>query len=159
MITDGQVVTLAYVLKSAQGDVLDQSDPAQPFAYMHGFGQIVPGLESFLEGKTVGFKGHVDIKAADGYGDEIPEMKIKVDRKQFPADFVPEAGQRVSAQGGPEPIVFLIEKVEDDVVHLNANHPLAGQSLHFDVEVVGTRAATAEEKDHGHVHGAGGHHH
>jgi FKBP-type peptidyl-prolyl cis-trans isomerase SlyD len=159
MIKQGQVVTLGYVLKSSTGEVLDQSNPAQPFLYLHGAGQIVPGLENALEGKAIGYKGLVTVKPAEGYGEEIPELKIQVERSAFPADMDPQPGMRVSAQGGPQPLVLTIEKVEGTKVFLNGNHPLAGQTLFFDVEILSSREATQEERDHGHVHGDGGHHH
>jgi len=160
MISEGKIVTLAYTLKSSKGELLDQSDPQAPFLYLQGAGQIVPGLENALEGKSIGYKGQVVVSPEDGYGPEIPELKVKVERSAFPADFDLQPGLQVSAQGGPQPIVFTIEKVEGASVYLNGNHPLAGQTLNFEVEVLGAREATPEEIEHGHAHGEGsGHDH
>ena len=158
-IADNKVVTLSYVLKSSTGEVLDESSAADPFVYLHGHGQIVPGLEDALAGKASGYKGKVEVTPAEGYGEEINELKISVGRGQFPPDMNPEPGMRVRAQAGDQPVTFVIEKIEGDTVHLNGNHPLAGQTLYFDVEVTDVRDASLDEISHGHAHGAGGHQH
>ena len=152
MITEGKVVSLAYTLTSDQGDVLDQATAQHPFAYLHGHNQIVPGLENALEGKEAGFRQTVVLSPDQGYGPEVPQLRTVVDRAAFPPDMNPVAGQHVRAQAGEDSIVFLIEKVEGEQIHLNGNHPLAGQTLHFDVEVLNLRDATTEELEHGHAH-------
>ncbi len=157
MIADGKVVTLHYTLKNDGGEVLDESTKEHPFAYIHGSGQIVPGLESALSGAKTGDKKDVTVTAEEGYGEINPELEFKVERSNFPADKELEEGMQFTAEmkdGRQHP--FTIVKLEGDDVHINGNHPLAGETLHFAVEVGPIRDATDEEKSHGHVHGEGG---
>lgn len=159
MIAKGKVVSLAYILKNAGGEVLDEGGSENPFAYMHGMSQIVPGLENALEGLNRGDKKSVTVEPKDGYGDFDQALLAQVSRGQFPPQVKLEAGMQF--EGGEEgrQMVFTIDKIEGDTVFINGNHPLAGQKLFFDVEVLEIRDATAEEMSHGHVHGPGGHHH
>lgn len=159
-IQNGSVVNLAYTLKNSEGDVLDQATGTDPFTYLHGAQQIVPGLESALSGLKSGDKKSVKIAPADGYGEVDPSLKLTVNRTQFPAgmDIKPGMQFETQTQDG-HGILFTVEGVNGEKVSIDGNHPLAGQTLHFDVEVLGVRDATAEEKAHGHVHGPGGHHH
>ena len=160
MIKKDSVVSLRYILKNKNGEELDRSENATPLAYMHGYGQIVPGLENVLEGLAVGDKKEVTVTPQEGYGEVQPELKMKVGRDKFPADVNIERGMQFSSKmedGGEIP--FTVLAIEGDDVLLDGNHPLAGETLHFSVEVVEVRSATAEELQHGHVHGAGGHHH
>jgi FKBP-type peptidyl-prolyl cis-trans isomerase SlyD len=160
MIKNGKVVDLAYSLKNAEGEVLDKADQADPFTYLHGASQIVPGLESALEGLKVGDKKDVTVSPADGYGEINPELKLTVKRDQFPKDAQIEEGMQFETQTPDgQGIVFTIEAIEGDQVSIDGNHPLAGQSLHFAVEVLSMRDATEEEVSHGHAHGPDGHHH
>jgi FKBP-type peptidyl-prolyl cis-trans isomerase SlyD len=156
MIKSGTVVKLSYSLKNSEGEVLDQSDAKDPFLYMHGSHQIVPGLETALEGLKVGDKKAVVVAPAEGYGELDPGLKLTVDRKQFPPEAELETGMQFQTQNG---VVFTVEAIEDGQVKIDGNHPLAGVTLHFDVEVLEVREATAEELDHGHAHGGDGHHH
>lgn len=161
MIQEGKVVGLAYALKDSKGKLLDQSSGTDPFVYIHGVGQIVPGLEEALEGLKIGDKKDVVVQPEAGYGEVNPGLKMTVKRSQFPGAAQIEAGMQFQAQspdGGPG-MIFTIASVDGEDVTIDGNHPLAGQSLHFSVEVLSIRDATAEEKDHGHVHGEGGHHH
>ena len=160
MIKKDSVVSLSYILKNENGEELDRSDNVNPLAYMHGHGQIVPGLENVLEGLAVGDKKEVTVTPQEGYGEVQPELKMKVGRDKFPADMNIERGMQFSSkmEDGRE-IPFTVQTIEGDDVLLDGNHPLAGETLHFSVEVVEVRSATAEELQHGHVHGAGGHHH
>ena len=160
MIKKDSVVSLSYILKNENGEELDRSDNVNPLAYMHGHGQIVPGLENVLEGLAVGDKKEVTVTPQEGYGEVQPELKIKVSRDKFPADVNIERGTQFSSKmedGRETP--FTVQAIEDGAVMLDGNHPLAGETLHFSVEVVEVRLATAEELQHGHVHGAGGRHH
>jgi len=160
VISDGKVVNLIYALANAQGEVLDQSDREAPFTYLHGGEQIVPGLEEALNGLKVGDKKKVVVEPADGYGELNPDLKLSVSRAQFPGKVDIEVGMQFETQT-PEghDVVFTIEAIEGDKVKIDGNHPLAGQTLHFDVEVLSMRDATDEEKEHGHAHGEDGHHH
>ena len=160
MITKGKVVSLAYSLKNKDGEVLDQGDKNDPFAYLHGMNQIVPGLEKALEGLKKGDKKSVEIDPKDGYGEYDKALLVQVSKTQFPPSVQLREGMQFEG-GAPDgaPLVFTIEKIETETVTVNGNHPLAGETLFFDVEVVEVRDATDDELTHGHAHGAGGHHH
>ena len=160
MIKKDSVVSLSYILKNEYGEELDRSETAIPLAYMHGHGQIVPGLESVLEGLAIGDKKEVTVTPQEGYGEVQPQLKMKVSRNKFPADVNIEPGMQFSSkiEDGRE-IPFTVQVIEDGAVMLDGNHLLAGETLHFSVEVVEVLPATTEELQHGHVHGAGGHHH
>jgi len=159
-IKSGKVVDLAYQLTNSKGDVLDEADKNDPFTYLHGAQQIVPGLETALEGSKVGDKKKVSVQPEDGYGDVNPDLKLVVNRTQFPANAKIEQGMQFETHTPDgQGIIFTVEAVNGDKVHIDGNHPLAGQTLHFDVEVLKIRDATEEELSHGHVHGDGGHHH
>jgi len=155
----GMVVTMHYTLTDDSGDVLDSSRGNEPLAYLHGHGNIIPGLEKALEGKTAGHQSKVTIAPAEGYGEVNPEAIFEAPREHFPPEMELSAGQRVVAEGPNGPITLTVIKLTDKGALLDANHPLAGKTLHFDVEVMEVRDATQEEITHGHVHGAGGHHH
>ncbi len=159
-IEKGRVVDLDYSLHLGDGKVVDQSEPGEPLTYLHGEGEIVPGLESALEGAQVGERKQVVVPPADGYGDHDPGGIQRVPRQAFPADFQPEVGMELSAHGpdGDE-VAFVIQGVEPDAVTIDLNHPLAGKTLHFDVTVREVRAATPDELEHGHAHGPEGHEH
>jgi FKBP-type peptidyl-prolyl cis-trans isomerase SlyD len=160
MIANGKVVNLAYTLTDSEGEVLDQADANEPFAYMHGSAQIIPGLESALVGLKQGDKKKVTVEPANGYGELNPDLKLTVKRTQFPADAELETGMQFETQTPDgHSIVFTVEEIEGDTVTIDGNHPLAGETLTFDVEVLSVRDATKEELAHGHAHGGDGHHH
>lgn len=159
MVKKDAVVMLSYTLKNDNGQELDQSSPDKPFAYLHGNGQIVPGLENALEGMAPGDKKQVTVSPAEGYGEFIPGLKMDVERSNFPQDIELQSGMQFSAEVNGNNQMFVITSVEKDKVQVDGNHPLAGQTLHFDVEVVEIRDATKEELEHGHVHGEHGHDH
>lgn len=152
-IAKDSVVTIHYTLTDDAGKVLDSSAGGEPLAYLHGNGNLIPGLESRLEDQTKGAKLEVKVLPKDGYGEFDAQLVHQVPKRQF--EGAVEVGQRFHA--GPS--VVTVTKILGDMVTVDGNHPLAGQNLNFKVEVMDVRAATAEELDHGHVHGAGGHHH
>jgi FKBP-type peptidyl-prolyl cis-trans isomerase SlyD len=159
-ISNGKVVNLSYSLKNDAGKLLDRADPGEPFSYLHGAQQIVPGLESALAGMKVGDKKKVTVAPQDGYGEVNDSLKLVVSRAQFPKEAELEAGMQFETHSDDgQGIVFTVEKIEEDKVHIDGNHPLAGQTLHFDVEVLAVRDATSEEMEHGHAHGEHGHEH
>jgi FKBP-type peptidyl-prolyl cis-trans isomerase SlyD len=158
MIKKNTVVNLDYCLKNDAGEELDRSDKSQPFAYLHGTGQLVPGLEKALEGLTIGEK-EVTVPPAEGYGDVVPALELMVERSNFPADADIQPGMQFEAEDGNRHTIFMVKSVEGDQVHVDGNHPLAGETLHFSVEVIAIREATPEELTHGHAHGEGGAHH
>ncbi|HLD99705.1 MAG TPA: peptidylprolyl isomerase [Bdellovibrionota bacterium] len=159
-IENGKVVSLAYSLKDSDGKLMDRADSKDPFMYMHGAHQIVPGLEGALEGLNVGDKKSVEVSPRDGYGEKNPALKLTVNKSQFPDTVELESGMQFEAHSADgQSVIFTVESIEGDKVHIDGNHPLAGQTLHFDVEVLGIRQATEEETAHGHAHSGDGHEH
>jgi FKBP-type peptidyl-prolyl cis-trans isomerase SlyD len=146
VVTRRKVVTLEYTLRNRQGEILDSSDGSEPLAYLHGAHQIVPGLERALEGLAVGDERDVVVSAEDGYGPSDPDGIFAVPRSAFPAGMSLRVGDSFMGedQEGHGVPVRLVE-VHDDRVVVDANHPLAGQELHFHVAVRGVREATVEE--------------
>lgn len=158
-IADKKIVLIHYTLKNLDDEVMDSSEGAEPLAYLHGTGSIVPGLEKELAGKKAGDKVNVEVSPEEGYGELNPELIQEVDRAAFEGVDNIEVGMRFMAQTawGQQPVV--VTAVSDETVVVDGNHPLADQTLKFDVEVVEVRDATEEELEHGHAHGEGGHHH
>lgn len=156
----GSVVSVDYELHLGDGKVVDASEPGEPMAYIHGEGQIVPGLEQALEGLSVGDAKQVVVSPEDGYGDHDARGVQEVPKSAFPADMQPAIGMELLAQGPDgEAVPFVIREVKPESIVIDLNHPLAGKTLHFAVTVREVRAATEEELEHGHVHGADGHAH
>lgn len=159
-IAKDTVVGLEYRLTLEDGSVVDESAPNAPLVYLHGHGNIVPGLEQALTGMDVGEAKKVDVAPADGYGVHDPEGVHQVPRDRFPDNVELKVGAVLSAKTAEgEDLPFVVKKLQGDQVTVDFNHPLAGQTLKFDVVVRSVRAATAEELQHGHVHGEGGHGH
>ncbi len=159
-IQDNAVVSIHYTLTNEAGDTIDSSAGAEPLAYLHGAANIIPGLEDALVGKTAGDKLNVTVAPADGYGEHIAELVQEVPSEMFQGVDEVQVGMEFHAESNTgQPIAVTVTKVEDDKVTIDANHPLAGVTLNFDVEVVEVRDASAEELEHGHVHGAGDHEH
>lgn len=161
-VENQKVVSFHYTLTNNDGEVLDTSrdEDGSPMAYLHGSGQIVPGLEKAMEGKTTGDAFKATIAPEDGYGERQGDGPQSVDRSNFPPEADIQEGMMFVAEmpDGQQAPVWVVG-VEGDNVLLDSNHPLAGETLHFDVEVTDVRDATAEELAHGHAHGPGGHHH
>ena len=158
VVADKKVVTIHYTLKNSEGEELDSSRGGEPMAYLHGAQNIVPGLEEALSGKTAGSKLDVVVPAKDGYGERGPEP-FAVGLDAFPKDMDLSKGLQFVAEQDGEMIPFWIDRVEDDKIFIDPNHPLAGVDLHFQVEVVAIRDANDEELEHGQPHGPGGAHH
>ena len=159
-IASGHVVEIDYSLHLGDGRVVDASEPGEPLTYLHGEGQIVPGLESALEGLSAGDQKQVVVAPGDGYGEHDPQGVQEVPRGAFPAEFDPQPGMELTAEGPDgEPVPFAVREVRPETVVIDLNHPLAGKTLHFDVTVREIRAATPEEVAHGHAHGAHVHEH
>jgi len=151
------VVMIHYTLKNDAGEVLDSSSGHDPLAYLQGHGSIIPGLEAALEGKVAGDKVQATIAPENAYGMKEPGLVQQVPRRAFQGEV--RAGMQFTAQTEAGPRTVVVTRVQGDMVTVDGNHPLAGETLHFDVEVTEVRVATEEELSHGHVHGAGGHHH
>ena len=159
-VADGQVVSIHYTLTDDEGEELDSSRGHEPLAYLHGAGNIVSGLESALAGKRVGDRVKVVVDPEDGYGEEDEDGVQIASRSDFPDEAPLEVGMHFIAENEKgEEVPVWITSIDGDEVTVDFNHPLAGVTLHFDVEVTGIRAATKDELDHGHPHGPGGHHH
>ncbi|MBL8605343.1 MAG: peptidylprolyl isomerase [Myxococcales bacterium] len=163
-VANGQVVEMEYTLRDDAGEVIDTSEGSDPLVYLHGESQIVPGLEKAITGLAVGESLKVTVSPEEGYGTLDPSQVMKVDRKQLPRDAEPEVGMQLAGMGPDgHPILLTIMAVEGSTVTLDANHPLAGKNLHFEVKIKSIREATADELEHGHVHDPNdphhGHHH
>ena len=158
-VGSGKVVSVDYKLHLGDGEVVDESEPGKPLEYLHGGGEIVPGLERELEGLSTGESRKGVVPPEDGYGEHDPRGVQQIPRSAFPAGQRLEAGMEFLAQSGDgQQLPVSVREVRDDTVLIDLNHPLAGKTLHFDVTVRGVRAATEEERQHGHVHGPGGAH-
>jgi FKBP-type peptidyl-prolyl cis-trans isomerase SlyD len=159
MIGKHSVVSIHYILKDDAGQVMDSSEDGEPLAYLHGENNLIPGLENELQGKAAGAKFQATIAPKDAYGEVNEDFIQTINRQMFQGVDSIEPGMTFVAQGegGQQRQVRVVE-VEGDDVTIDANHPMAGKTLHFDVEVVEVREATPQEVAHGHVH-AGGHDH
>ena len=153
------VVSIAYTLKDDTGEVLDSSEGKEDMAYLHGHENIVSGLEEALEGKSVGDSVSASVAPEKGYGVRNDDFVFKMPRDKLPDEEI-ELGMQFAAQDkdGNQQVLTVVEMGEEDVT-LDGNHPLAGQTLHFDVTVNDIREALEVELDHGHVHQPGHHHH
>ncbi len=154
-----KVVSINYTLTSSTGEVLDRSEDA-PLSYLHGHENIVPGLEKQIEGRKVGDSFTAVVLPKDGYGERDPRGQQEVPREAFPEGAEIEVGMQFAAEAEDgEEIPMWVRAVSTDSVTVDLNHPLAGETLTFEVEIVDVRDALPEELQHGHVHGPGGHHH
>lgn len=158
-IDNNTVVQMHYHLTDSDKNVLDSSKGREPLAYIHGIGNIIPGLENQLTDKEVGDKVVAIVAPAEGYGERDDNLVQVVPKSGFQGDEELVVGMRVQVGTEQGPAVASVAKIEGDDVTLDVNHPLAGVTLHFDVEIMDVREATAEELEHGHVHGPGGHDH
>ncbi len=156
-----QVTAFHYTLKNKQGQTLDTSAGQEPLAFIQGSGQIIPGLERRMEGLKAGDKKTFVIPPVEAYGERNEDWVVTAKRSELPGSA--KVGDRFRGGEEDDAPIFAVMAIEGDEVRLDANHPLAGIELHFDIEVTETRPATAEEVEHGHVHdsrsGHGHHHH
>ena len=160
LIAQDKVVVIHYTLKNDSGEVLDSSSGGDPLAYIHGQGNIIPGLEKALAGKQSGDKLNVKVEPSEGYGERDDKLVQQVPRRAFGGAPNVQPGMQFHAQTSQgQTRVVTVTRIQGDMVTVDGNHPLAGENLHFDVEVTEVRDASEEELEHGHVHGPGGHHH
>lgn len=153
LIDDNLVVSMHYKLTDDDGNVLDSSEGSEPLSYLHSAGNIIPGLEKALVGEVEGDSLQVRVEPAEGYGEVMPDLIQTIERADFQDVESVEVGMAFEAKapyGSVQRIV--VKKVDGDEVTIDANHPLVGVVLHFDIEIVGVREATEEELDHGHAH-------
>ncbi len=154
-----RVVLFHYVLKDEAGEVLDASGE-HPMVYLHGHGNIVPGLEKHLEGKVVGDEITAVVPPEEAYGVIDENATQRVPRKEMPKDLDIKPGMPLRFRASDGRIATLwVTEAKGAWVTVTANHPMAGKTLHFEVVISGMREATADEIQHGHAHGPDGHHH
>jgi FKBP-type peptidyl-prolyl cis-trans isomerase SlyD len=158
-IAADRVVLIHYTLKDDDGAVIDSSAGGEPLAYIQGHGNLVIGLEKALEGKQDGTEVEVSVEPAEGYGKHDPALIQRVPKRTLQGAGAIKKGMQFQARTDDGMRVFTVTALVGDMVTLDGNHPLADKTLHFAVKIVGVREASAEELEHGHVHGAGGHHH
>lgn len=153
-----KVVVFAYTLKDDDGNVLDTSDGREPLPYLHGAQNIIPGLEAALDGKAAGDQVTAVIAPEQAYGMLNEQLIDKIPRENLDGIENLEVGLQLEAQTPDGTRIVRVAEVGEDTVTIDANHPLAGMTLHFDVTVTEVRDATADELEHGHVHGDGCNH-
>ena len=160
-ISENSVVSIHYTLTNKTGETIDSSiERGEPLAYLHGAGNIIPGLENALVGKAAGDKLDVTVTPEEGYGERHEQLIQQVPKTAFEGNEENlQPGMQFQAQTEAGPRIFTITAVEGEEVTVDGNHPLAGQRLNFQVKIVAIRDASQEEVAHGHVHGEGGHHH
>jgi FKBP-type peptidyl-prolyl cis-trans isomerase SlyD len=159
-IEKNHVVRFHYAVSEAgaTGEPTETSRDGEPLAILVGHGNIIPGLEKALDGREPGDRFEVDVAAADAYGERRDGLTQRVPKKHFGAQKL-QPGMQVVLNTNFGPRAVTVEKVGMSVVDVDLNHPMAGKDLHFDVEIVDVREASDEEREHGHVHGDGGHQH
>ncbi len=151
LVAKNKVVSFYYTVKDDNGKILDQTEENQPFSYLHGASQIIPGLERQLEGKNVNDKFFVKVNADEAYGARDENLIMKINRSYFGSEPLSKGLQlQIQSQDGFH-IVTVVD-FNDDEVTIDANHPLAGVNLNFDIEITDVRDATKEEIEHGHAH-------
>ncbi len=156
-ITKDTVVSIDYTLTDDSGQTIDSSEGREPLAYLHGAGNLIPGLEAALEGCGEGQHLEVSVPPEDGYGTRNDALQAVVSRDQFEGTPEVTVGMQFRASTPDGMRVVTVVGVDGNAVTVDANHPLAGQTLNFDVTVRAVREATPEELEHGHVHAAGEH--
>jgi FKBP-type peptidyl-prolyl cis-trans isomerase SlyD len=155
-IKKNKVVSFHYTLTDSAGEQLESSREKNPMKYLHGTGGIIPGLEKAMEGKSAGDSFTVTVEPAEAYGEKRPANIQRVSAKHFKHPRKLKPGQMVVLQTRDGPAQVTVVKVGRFNIDVDANHPMAGQALTFDVEVMDVSDGSEEEVTHGHVHGPGG---
>ena len=159
-IAENSVVSIEYTLKDDSGNVLDTSEGGDALSYLHGAGNIIPGLENALAGKNAGEELSVTVAPEQAYGQRNEQLIQVVSRELFKSIDDIAVGMQFQGQSANEqPMIITITAIEGDNVTIDGNHPLAGVNLNFDIKILEVRDATAEELEHGHIHGPDGHDH
>jgi FKBP-type peptidyl-prolyl cis-trans isomerase SlyD len=159
-IEKGKVVLIHFTLKDGTGEVIDTSEGRPPLPYLHGHGNLVPGVEEGLEGHVVGDKLDIEVPPEKGYGPREEDATAEVPRNAFPPDAHVFAGMQFQAEDENGNVGMIwVSEVRGTTIVIDRNHPLAGKTLHFSVEVTGIRDALPAELEHGHPHGEDGHDH
>lgn len=156
-VEDNRVVALAYTLTDSDGKELDQASASEPLLYLHGHGNLMPGLEQALAGRGVGDRFDVELPPEEAFGQRVPDAERALPRDAFPDEVPLEPGLELALEDDDGEVVpFWVKQVFDDRVLIDLNHPFAGRTVRFAGEVVRIRDASAEELEHGHPHGAHG---
>lgn len=158
-VSKGKVVTFHYSLSNERGDLLDRTSRAEPLSYIHGAGQLLDGIEAALEGASPGDHLEVILPPQQAYGMRKKEWVRIVPRAAFADVEQIEVGMHFQTEGPEGPFLVTVTKVEEEEVTIDANHPLAGETLHFSIDLLSVREPTPEELACGHAHGPGGHTH
>lgn len=158
-ITKDSVVSMHYTLRDQAGTVLDSSEGREPLMFLQGHGQIIPGLEKALDGLAIGDHLDVSIAPEEAYGVRQEELQQDIPLSAFGGVDKVEVGMQFQAQSPQGPMLITVVEVGEESVKVDGNHPLAGQTLFFAVDIETIRDATAEELEHGHAHAPGHHHH
>ena len=158
-ITKGKVVSMHYALRDSTGEILDSSEGQAPLDYLHGYGNIIAGLEKALEDKKAGEKLNAVIPPEEGYGIREESLVKSVPLSNFQDPHAVEVGAQFQAETSQGPRLATVTEVDDQNVTIDLNHPLADLTLNFDIDIVAVRDATEEELAHGHAHGPEGHGH
>jgi FKBP-type peptidyl-prolyl cis-trans isomerase SlyD len=155
-----QVVTINYILTDSEGEIIDSTSEGKSFSFLSGTEQILPKLEEAIGGMLIGSKKIVALTAADAYGEYFDDAVQVLQRSEFPKEMEIKEGMEfvTNAPDGSQ-MPFVISQITDEQITVDFNHPLAGEDLTFDVELLDLRDATPQELEHGHAHGAHGHHH
>jgi FKBP-type peptidyl-prolyl cis-trans isomerase SlyD len=152
-IANNKVAVITYTLTDNSGTVIDQATTQEPFAFIQGTGNIIPGLEKALDGKRVGDNINITVEPAEGYGERDDALTQVLAKEMFEGVDEITPGMQFHAQTPNGMSIVTVTAVEDDQVTIDGNHPLAGVVLNFDVNVLEIRDATEDEIDHGHIHG------
>jgi FKBP-type peptidyl-prolyl cis-trans isomerase SlyD len=157
-IDKNNVVSFHYTLKNGQGEVIESSADQDPLEYLHGHRNIIPGLERELTGKSVGEKFTATIKPENAYGNYDEGLLQTLSRDEFEGVDQLQIGMQFEVEDDDGIGLVTVTEINDDEVTIDGNHPLAGEILQFDIEVLEIRDATSEELTHGHAHNPDGHH-
>lgn len=144
------VVAMNFTVKDEEDNVLESSPAQKPLVYLHGAGNLVIGLERGLKGMKVGDKETITVYPEEGFGEAEPALKVKADKSMFPPDIKLEVDRVLERDDGGEKTRYRVVKVEGDTVYLDGNHPMAGKTLHYSVDIVSIRQATDGELEKGH---------
>ncbi len=156
IVQQGRIVTFHYTLTNQEGEQLESTLEKEPMSYLHGANNIISGLENAMSGRAAGDEFQVTVEPAQAYGEKNEANIQRIPAKRFKNKKKLQPGQLLTVQTNQGPVQVTVIKVGRFIVDVDANHPLAGQTLTFDVELTGVRDASEEEMDHGHVHGPGG---
>jgi len=156
-ITKNSVVAFAYTLTDDDGAVIDSADTQNPLAYLHGHSQLIPGMENALSGRAAGDRFSIVLSPEEAYGVYDENLAGAVPRSAFEGAGEVEVGMQFQMEFPGGLRVVTVSAIDDQHVMVDGNHPLAGETLHFDIEVISIRPATKDEIEHRHAHGADGH--